>query len=274
MPEQNMSADRNGMFAGLEPGLRVGGNPTDLSGKRRTQGLRLALLLVAGIVLQQHAWAEAPLRTSAPTQPLVQPHLAEAVSATGVTGKRANFKDEKVSESAQQTANWVVDSGDNQGLPFMIVDKSHARALLFDASGQLRGAASVLLGMAVGDDSAPGIGTRKLSSIRPEERTTPAGRFVASLGRNLKDQQILWVDYENAISLHRVVTGSAKERRGERLASASIHDKRISYGCINVPVAFFDGLVIPAFTGTNGIVYVLPETRPNHAVFASYYAVE
>lgn len=274
MPEQNMSTDGKGMFTEPEPVPRVGGNSTDLSGKGRAQGLGLALLLIAGIVIHQHAWAEAPSRVSAPTQPLAQPYPAEAVSATGVTGKRANYKDEKVSQSAQQAANWVVDSGDNLGLPFMIVDKTHARALLFDASGQLRGAASVLLGMAVGDDSAPGIGTRKLSSIRPEERTTPAGRFVASLGRNLKNQQILWVDYENAISLHRVVTGSAKERRAERLASASIHDKRISYGCINVPVAFFDGLVIPAFTGTNGIVYVLPETRPNHAVFASYYAVE
>jgi len=47
-------------------------------------------------------------------------------------------------------------------------------------------------------------------------------------------------------------------------------DKRISYGCINVPAKFFDNVVRPAFTGTNGIVYVLPETRLAREVFASY----
>jgi hypothetical protein len=32
--------------------------------------------------------------------------------------------------------------------------------------------------------------------------------------------------------------------------------------------------VSPAFTGTYGIVYVLPETRSNSEIFASYYDVE
>lgn len=47
-------------------------------------------------------------------------------------------------------------------------------------------------------------------------------------------------------------------------------DKRISYGCINVPAKFYENVVRPAFTGTNGIVYVLPETRLAREVFASY----
>lgn len=234
------------------------------------------LLLVAGISVQQLAWAQDPWHVFTLTQPVAgqPPLVTQTASAIGVAPRRANFKDEQTSLAARHTANWVVDSGDNLGMPFMIVDKAQARALLFDAHGELKGAESVLLGLAVGDDSVPGIGTRKLSSIRPEERTTPAGRFVVSLGRNLKGKEILWIDYENAISLHRVVTSNAKERRVERLASANIHDKRISYGCINVPVAFFDRLVSPTFSGTNGIVYVLPETRANHTAFSAYYAVE
>jgi hypothetical protein len=32
--------------------------------------------------------------------------------------------------------------------------------------------------------------------------------------------------------------------------------------------------VSPVFTGTYGIVYVLPETRSNSEMFASYYDVE
>ena len=80
----------------------------------------------------------------------------------------------------------------------------------------------------------------------------------------------LWVDYDTALSPHAVVQGTPKERRAERLASASAFDKRISYGCINVPVAFYETLVGPTFKGTNGIVYILPETRSAAQVFGSY----
>lgn len=183
---------------------------------------------------------------------------------------RANFEQEHASPEARHVANWVVDSSDNHGLPFMIVDKSQARVLLFNASGKLLGAASALLGLAQGDDAVPGIGNRKLSTIRPEERTTPAGRFVASLDKNLHGEEILWVDYDTAIALHRVVTSNAKERRAQRLDSSLPSDRRISYGCINVPVKFYENVVSPAFTGTNGIVYVLPETRSVRQVFGSY----
>jgi hypothetical protein len=171
-------------------------------------------------------------------------------------------------------ADWVVDSGDNHGMPFAIVDKAQAKVFVFKADGRLRGAAAALLGLAQGDDSVPGIGNRKLSTIRPEERTTPAGRFVASLDRNLKGEEILWVDYDAAISMHRVITSNPKERRAQRLASPSLVDKRISYGCINVPVKFYENVLSPAFTGTDGVVYVLPETRSAREVFGSYKVEE
>ena len=191
-------------------------------------------------------------------------------AATEERLKRANFEQEQASPEARDIANWVVDSADNHGMPFAIVDKAQAKVFVFTANGRLRGAASALLGLSRGDDSVPGIGQRKLSSIRPEERTTPAGRFVASLDRNLKGEEILWVDYETAISMHRVITSNTKERRAQRLASPSLLDKRISYGCINVPVKFYENVLSPAFTGTDGIVYVLPETRSAREVFGSY----
>ena len=188
--------------------------------------------------------------------------------------KRANFEREYKSRDAQHVADWVVDSGDNHGMPFVIVDKMDARVFVFDADGQLRGAAAALLGLARGDDSIPGIGDRMLSDVRPEERTTPAGRFMASLGYNFDKKDVLWVDYDDAISLHRVVTNNPTERRLQRLATPTPLDNRISYGCINVPAKFFDNVVSPVFTGTSGIVYVLPETRSNREIFASYYDVE
>ena len=193
--------------------------------------------------------------------------LASPAAAAPEGPKRANFLEEPASEEARQVVDWVVSSGDNLSLPFVIVDKTGAKVFVFDSKGQLRGATPALLGLARGDDSVAGIGDRELSSIRPEERTTPAGRFVATLGQNLGEQDILWIAYDAAISLHRVITTSPKERRLQRLASASALDNRISYGCINVPAKFYDTVVSPDFTGTVGIVYILPETRSIRDVF-------
>jgi hypothetical protein len=128
--------------------------------------------------------------------------------------------------------------------------------------------------MTIGDDSVPGIGDRKISHIRREERTTPAGRFVVALDRNLRGEDILWVDYDASVSMHRVHTNKPQERRLQRLATPTPLDNRISYGCINVPAKFYESVVRPAFTGTNGIAYVLPETRLVRDVFVSYYDVE
>ncbi|MFC6166265.1 hypothetical protein [Acinetobacter terrestris] len=184
--------------------------------------------------------------------------------------KRANFKQETATQASVYLADWVLDSGDNQQMPFVIVDKKEAKVYVFDALGQLTGAAPALLGLAVGDNSIPNIGTMPLASIKPEQRTTPAGRFVAALGKNIHNKEILWVDYDAAISLHRVVTSSSKERRLQRLESKNPLERRISYGCINVPVKFYDQVISPSFTGTNGIVYVLPDTRSVKEVFGSY----
>jgi hypothetical protein len=170
------------------------------------------------------------------------------------------------SPDVRDVATWVAASGDNQALPFIIVDKVNAKVLLFDRRGQLQGTAPALLGMARGDESVAGIGQRKLATILPSERTTPAGRFVAALGHDF-EQDILWIDYDAALSLHRVIVGKAKDRRAHRLASVTALDNRISFGCINVPAAFYDDLVAPAFKGTVGIVYILPETKPIRELF-------
>jgi hypothetical protein len=183
---------------------------------------------------------------------------------------QANFGNELASEAVHHVADWVIDAKNNRGLPFLIVDKTEAKVFVFYPDGKLRGAASALLGLAKGDDSVPGIGSRSLASIQPEERTTPAGRFVAALDHNLHGEQILWVDYDNAISLHPVITSNQQEHRAERLASLSPLDKRISFGCINVSADFFKNVVSAALKGTNGIVYVLPETRSAQKQFGSY----
>ena len=177
-------------------------------------------------------------------------------------------------DAVKKMADWVFDSRDNRGLPFVIVDKPEAKVFVFDKSGRILGAAWALVGLARGDDSVPGIGTMPLAQITPDMRTTPAGRFVASLGNDLGKLNVLWVDYPNAISLHRVINTNPAERRLERIVSQAPAEHRISYGCINVPAPFFDNVVNPTFKDTHGIVYILPEVREMHAVFPSYYDVD
>jgi hypothetical protein len=167
----------------------------------------------------------------------------------------------------QKFAQRAVASGDSAQRPFAVVDKRHARVFVFGADGRLRGEAPVLLGLARGDRSVPGIGERKMSEIRPEERITPAGRFVSEPGRNLQGEDITWIDYGAAVSMHRVRTTNPAEHRLERLASPDIDDNRISYGCINVPAAFYDAQLKPALGAARGVVYVLPETQPAGELF-------
>ncbi len=245
------------------------------------RGLCLALLLVGGLLHTATAADDLipaqriPLVSGAPVPVVVTASTADAkvivIQPAGtMVAKHANFIHEAASPEARHIADWVVDSADNRRLPFAIVDKTQARVFVFDARGQLLGTAPALLGLAIGDDSAPGIGTRPMAGIRPEERTTPAGRFVVAMDHNANGKDILWVDYENAISMHAVIAGTAADRRTQRLATPSTLDNRISFGCINVPARFFKQVVQATFTGTEGIVYVLPETRSAKNVFSSY----
>lgn len=183
----------------------------------------------------------------------------------------ADFAGESASADAQHVANWVVDSGDNQQLFFVILDKKNTRVFVFDPSGKLRGATPVLIGAAKGDDSVTGIGGRPIAEVEPHERTTPAGRFVAEPGRNTLGEDVVWVDYDAAVSMHRVRTLEPAERRLERLASPATDDNRISYGCINMPVEFFENVLKPAFNARYGVVYVLPEVKTVGEVFTSAY---
>ncbi len=219
--------------------------------------------MTAYMWFQQSATAQ----TVAPPPVALASAPASNVSAEEGSVKRANFSKERPSLAARQLADWVIQSDDNHGLPFAIVDKVGARVFVFHTDGTLRGAGPALLGAAVGDDTVPGIGSRPMSSIQPHERTTPAGRFVASMGHNANGQSILWVDYDSAVSMHRVVTSNAQEHRMQRLLSPATGDKRITYGCINVLPRFFESTVMPAFTGTYGVVYILPEMRPMSEVF-------
>ena len=173
---------------------------------------------------------------------------------------------QSASEEVKRVARWVIDSGDNARLPFLLIDKVNAQVIVFSPAGQLQGMTPALLGMASGDrmlapNDAP------MSAMPPQVRITPAGRFVSRLAIDSHGKELLVLDYDASLSLHAVVKGTPKERRAERLKSATPQDNRISFGCVNVPGDFYAKIVSPTFTKTKGIVYVLPETGPASAYF-------
>ena len=155
---------------------------------------------------------------------------------------------------------------DAGGRAFGVIDKPKSTLWIFDHQGRLLDRSPVLVGQARGDVAPADIGTRPLNQVRPHEKITASGRFVTESGHNLRGEDIVWLDYDSAMSMHRVrhVPG---ENRSARLATADVADNRISFGCVNVPAEFYEQQVKPLFAKRSGVIYVLPEQRSISDVF-------
>jgi hypothetical protein len=231
--------------------------------------LGAALLVVAIPWIRSHPLhrAVAPAVQPAPTPTIPHPRTRPAPPQGG---RLPDFAGVPVSADVRQLANWAFFTRDNHGHSVVIVDKKAAAAYVFNPSGRLVSSAPVLLGLTVGDDMDPGVGDKPLSQVRDDEKTTPAGRFVAELGQNTAGENIVWIDYDAALAMHRVVTNVPSERRVQRLASPDPRQRRISFGCINLPPSFYDRVLSPAVKKTGAIVYVLPEIKTARQVFGSW----
>ena len=118
-----------------------------------------------------------------------------AATKPAASAKSASATAQPPSATVVAMAQWARTSGDNHDLPYIIIDKQAAEVFVYGADGQMLGAAPALLGLAVGDESTPGVGDRELSDIAPEDRTTPAGRFQAAYGPGPGKEKVFWVDY-------------------------------------------------------------------------------
>jgi hypothetical protein len=230
-------------------------------------GCRLGALI--GTLALTPALLPASTQTSwpGPWAAVTSPGASETVEQTF---RFADFGTAAVTADVRSLADRIATSGDNGSSAFIVVDKRAAQLHVFDADARWVASTAVLLGAAKGDDSVPGIGTRPMAEIKLRERTTPAGRFIGESGFNAKGEDIVWMDYDAAVSIHRVRLNKARERRAQRLASPSAKDNRISYGCINVPPAFFDQHVQTVFRQRTAVIYVLPDQKSLHEVFGFY----
>jgi hypothetical protein len=208
----------------------------------------------------------APVAPRASPPQAAQPRIAQPQLRPGTT---ADLRGQRASRDVRRFANWVAVSNDNGPHAFAILDKKQAKVFLFGPDARLRAATPALLGAAHGDDTVPGIGDKPLKDVKPEEKTTPAGRFVAEVGESSsRGEDVVWVDYEAAVSMHRIIK---VPERLKAMATPSVKDNRLSFGCINLPDAFYEGQLRPAIDRWGLIVYVLPETRPLEQTFASFH---
>lgn len=246
------------------------------------KGLLLGVAILAVVIPAQRMYqgrqaAPQPPVATAPTTPSApgtaqppQEQQAQRPPQQQPAVRLADFAGEEPSPEAFKVANWVVHSGDHAKKAFVVIDKKEARVYVFGPDGKLKESAPALLGAAHGDHSVPGIGDKPLSQVKPDEKTTPAGRFTALPGKNTNGEDIIWVDYDAAVSMHRIRPLVAAERRLERLATLTVDDNRISFGCINLPVSFYENVLSPTVHKYGAIVYVLPETRSAQALFGAY----
>lgn len=268
VPRTARKADDGEFFDALRKGALIG-------------AAVLVLVLPLRMVQQHRQQTTAPQAlppvATAPAQPAVPsaptqsaPQIAQSQPPAAPPPRLADFGDVKVSPDVKLVANWAAYTRDNGGRSFVVVDKKLARVYVFDPQGRLKADAPALLGEYVGDDSAPGVGDKPLWALKPWEKTTQAGRFVAEIGENSHKQDVVWVNYDLALSMHRVIKGLPKEHRAQRLASATYKDNRISNGCINLPIPFYEKVLAPTVRQTGAVIYVIPEVKSIQKVLGAW----
>ena len=185
----------------------------------------------------------------------------------------ADFRNYQPTPDARRMADWVVSRHDNGRMPFIVLDKRDARLYVFQPNGELIDQTPVLLGAAHGDETYPGIGDVPIAQVKPYQRTTAAGRFVTRPGLDADRTDVVWLDYDAALAMHRVINKVKSERRLQRIASPNPKVRRISWGCINIPIAFFDSYISPVFGKRQGVTYVIPERKSFEDVFETHGGV-
>ena len=164
--------------------------------------------------------------------------------------------------AGQELASRIVVSADHGQLPFVVVDKQAAVLMVYRPNGELAGVSTVLLGLTLGDRSVEGVGERtQAGRLTVADRTTPAGRFESSPGRNLSGEHVVWINYSEALAIHRLRPAPRGEKRDQRMASSHPGDKRISAGCVVVPESFYDDVIRPLLGNGRAVVYVMPENN-------------
>ncbi len=186
--------------------------------------------------------------------------LLATASASTLASSDARVDASTPGSATRQLAAQVLLAGDHRQRPFAVVDKRAATIAVYSAGGQLIGSTPALLGQARGDRSEPGVGLRtEQRQLRPSDMTTKAGRFDTEPGLHISGDRVVWLDYEDALAIHRVRAGPQRTDRVQRLVRGSASERRVSAGCVVVSEAFFEQVIAPVLGRARAVVYVMPE---------------
>ena len=148
----------------------------------------------------------------------------------------------------------IVGQNDNQGKQFIVADKQAGTLTMYTASGQQITSTPALFGKTAGDSvSSKNTPSGRFETKQANVRTEGYGGSAQVLTQNGQNLQLGGSTY----AIHRVYTKYASENRQGRLDTPTATDNRISLGCINVPVDFYDTYLN---SDQDTVVYVMPET--------------
>ena len=148
----------------------------------------------------------------------------------------------------------IVGQNDNQGKQFIVADKQAGTLTMYTASGQQITSTPTLFGKTKGDSvSSKNTPSGRFETKQANVSTEGYGGSAQVLTQNGQNLQLGGSTY----AIHRVYTKYASENRQGRLDTPTATDNRISLGCINVPVDFYDTYLN---SDQATVVYVMPET--------------
>ena len=148
----------------------------------------------------------------------------------------------------------IVGQNDNQGKQFIVADKQAGTLTMYTASGQQITSTPALFGKTAGDSvSSKNTPSGRFETKQANVSTEGYGGSAQVLTQNGQNLQLGGSTY----AIHRVYTKYASENRQGRLDTPTATDNRISLGCINVPVDFYDTYLN---SDQATVVYVMPET--------------
>ena len=188
------------------------------------------------------------------------PSLGLAAPVSAASDPAAAW-DATPSPAAAELLRWIAHTGNNQGRPYVVVDKAQAHVWVLDAQHRPRAHSGALLGIARGDHEVADIRSRDVRFLPASARITPAGRFLSEPGINLQGEEVVWLDYEAGLAMHRLRPGMSQFSRLKRLLGGVASEQRVSLGCVVLPVAFYTAQIQPLLGRAPGVVYVLPENE-------------
>lgn len=153
---------------------------------------------------------------------------------------------------------------------FLVIEKVESTIYRVNNDGSIEAQSNALVGKDIKD--VPNMDLY-YKNPRLGTRITPAGVFRIKRYTSPKYGRVIaFLEGPKATTaIHRVYLGNVHERRDERIRSGNASDRRITFGCVNVPEEFLDQI----WDLPNGtLLFIIPETVSDAKQIRDYLTVK